>query len=65
MDGSAGDMAGAERLDNELRLPFGLGLVVQFEVCPGERCRSSAMYRVPVCSRGHATEIRSASVMIP
>ena len=44
MYGSAGDMAEAERLDNKLRLPFGLGLVVQFEVCLGECCRVEARF---------------------
>ena len=43
MYGSADDMAEAEGLDNKLRLPFGLGLVVQFEVCLGERCRVEAL----------------------
>ncbi len=42
--GSAGDMAEAGRLDDKLGLPFGLGLVVQFEVCPGEHCRVEARF---------------------
>jgi hypothetical protein len=33
-----------QKLDNKLRLPFGLELVVQFEVCLGERCRVEARF---------------------
>ena len=32
------------KLGNKLRLPFDLGLVVQFEVCLGERCRVEARF---------------------
>lgn len=40
----ADDMSEVEGLDNKLRLPFGSGLVVQFEVCLGERCRVEARF---------------------